>query len=114
MKDDAWLSKSRAEWFIQFEYPCAPAKGKTDTSFDAAEAVVAPNTWRKRIYKAIKDYSPGLTAEEIGLVIGKSGMGALTVRPRVTELSQQGLIEDSGERRKNGSGRNAIVWRIKE
>lgn len=33
------------------------------------------------------------------------------IRSRRAELVAQGLVEDSGERRKLSSGRSAIVWR---
>jgi hypothetical protein len=32
------------------------------------------------------------------------------VRPRTTELKEQGLIVDSGKRRKNSRDNNEIVW----
>jgi len=33
------------------------------------------------------------------------------VQPRFSELRALGSIVDTGERRQNDSGRNAIVWR---
>lgn len=48
-----------------------------------------------------------LTADEIADRIGET---VLATRPRVTELHQDGLLYDTGHRRPNSSGRNAIVW----
>ena len=36
-----------------------------------------------------------------------------TVAPACTRLRQQGLIEDSGERRRTPCNRSAIVWRAR-
>lgn len=49
------------------------------------------------------------TADEIADTIG---MSILTVRPRVTEMGHRNDIEDTGLRRKNKSGKEAIVWRL--
>lgn len=38
------------------------------------------------------------------------GLNPSTLRPRRGELLDKGLIRDSGETRKTGSGRQAIVW----
>jgi hypothetical protein len=37
----------------------------------------------------------------------------MNVRPRTSELSARGLIEDSGARATASGGRLAIVWRVK-
>ena len=37
-------------------------------------------------------------------------MERTTVQPRTSELKLLGLIEDSGERRRNRNGKRAIVW----
>jgi hypothetical protein len=48
------------------------------------------------------------TADEVAERMGKS---VLAVRPRVAELGAAGALVDTGMRRKNASGANAIVWR---
>lgn len=48
-----------------------------------------------------------LTADEIAERLGET---VLATRPRVTELHHDGLLYDTGKRRPNDSGRNAIVW----
>jgi len=40
------------------------------------------------------------------------GKSNLSIRPRITELVLQGRIFDTGERRRNASGKSAIVWRV--
>ena len=50
-----------------------------------------------------------LTADEVATLLGKS---VLTIRPRISELARAGVITDSGNRRSNASGHNAIVWKI--
>jgi predicted Rossmann fold nucleotide-binding protein DprA/Smf involved in DNA uptake len=52
-----------------------------------------------------------MTADEVAEAIGES---ILAVRPRVTELHNDGILYDSGERRVNLSGRPATVWAVKE
>ncbi len=34
----------------------------------------------------------------------------ISVRARITELTHQGILQDSGERRKNKNNRNVIAW----
>ena len=50
---------------------------------------------------------PG-TADDVATRLGET---VLAIRPRITELAKNGLIEDSGQRRPNASGRAAKVWR---
>jgi hypothetical protein len=50
----------------------------------------------------------GLTADEIAAALDES---VLAVRPRVCELFHAGLIEKTGERRRNPSGLSAHVWK---
>jgi predicted ArsR family transcriptional regulator len=50
----------------------------------------------------------GLTADEIAAALDES---VLAVRPRVSELFHAGLIEKTGERRRNHSGLGAHVWK---
>lgn len=89
-------------------YPSGPGYRHRDTSREAALAI-APRveTLRDRVYRAILA-RPG-TAEEIAARLRES---PLAIRLRTTELARLLLIEDSGERRANTSGRKAIVWRV--
>ena len=91
------------------QYPVAPAPGKTDTSCEAAEAIAnRAETLRAKALSLLK--REALTADEVAARLQES---PLAVRPRITELSKLELIVDTGDRRPNASGRNAIVWKAK-
>jgi predicted ArsR family transcriptional regulator len=78
-----------------------------DTSKAAAESARhRAVALRNAVLKTIAD-SAGLTADEVAEKLGES---ILAIRPRVSELGAQFKITDSGYRRRNDSGRNAIVW----
>lgn len=91
-------------------YPDAPGWKARETSRAAAEAI-APKaaTIRERVYAALK-VQPG-TPEQIAKRIGETVMN---VRPRCSQLSAAGLIEDSGTRGQAMGGRNAIVWQVRK
>lgn len=92
-------------------YPDTPGhKGNRDTG-RAAAAGMEPKagTIRARVLAAIRE-KPG-TPEEIAERIREPVMN---VRPRISECSVLGLVEDSGERAKAMGGRMAIRWKAKE
>lgn len=86
-----------------------PAAGVADTSAAAAEAISATaDRIRELMLQAIRHAgTAGLTADEAA---DRLRLSVLTARPRCTELRQCGAIVDSGLRRRNRSGRSAIVW----
>lgn len=116
-----------------------PVKPQTDTAIDSAEAlgmhrsgdlahamipilekraaraalggVMLAIQIRNEVYDYLVAHPEGATADEIAQALLRS---AFTVRPRVSELYHSNKIADSGARRKNASGRSAIVWRVKE
>jgi hypothetical protein len=49
----------------------------------------------------------GRTADEAA---ADCGMDRWSIQPRVSECKAKGLIVDSGLRRPNVTGRNAVVW----
>lgn len=101
---------ARARWLIdRASYPLPGAAAGRETSIAAADAIAerAP-TLRELTLRAIQASEGGLTADEAADALG---MSILSIRPRVTELARRGLVEDSGERRRNQSGKSAIVWR---
>ncbi len=65
---------------------------------------------RGEVHRWLREHPEGATADEVAYALKYS---ILTVRPRVSELYKLGLIVDSGLRRKNASGKNAIVWIVK-
>ena len=83
-----------------------PALGKTDTSREAAIKLIPKlPRMRRKVYEGFS--SPG-TASEIA---DRAGISILSARPRTTELQQQGLIIDTGKRRKNEWGNNEIIFK---
>jgi DNA-directed RNA polymerase specialized sigma24 family protein len=95
------------------EYPDAPGHRGVETSIEAAESV-APMIGRlqKMTFDAITSRGAfGLTADEAAEVLG---MDRWSIQPRVSELRKKGLIADSGLRRRNTTGKRAIVWTLPE
>jgi predicted ArsR family transcriptional regulator len=90
------------------QYPSVPGFKARDTSRNAAEAVRG-RAVALRAACLTQLTASAATADEIASRLGES---VLAIRPRVSELARMGKIADSGERRPNASGRNAIVWRV--
>jgi predicted ArsR family transcriptional regulator len=92
-------------------YPNVPGSAPIDTSEDAAESMreSAP-TLRAKALEVLWQFGPA-TADEIAAKLGKA---VLAIRPRVTELFKMGEIEDTGSRRRNASGRRAVVWMVRQ
>jgi hypothetical protein len=94
-------------------YPAFPGSkgGGGGTSHEAAEAIapVASN-WRGKVAKLLAEsYPRDFTPDEAAQTLEAS---SFLIRPRFTELSAAGLIERTGERRRNpNSTLNAAVWR---
>lgn len=90
-------------------YPDAPGHRNVDTSV-AAAAALAPKLGRlqRMAQDAIFDAGwLGLTADELA---ARLDMDRWSIQPRTTELKRIGLIRDSGQRRPNRTGKQAIVW----
>lgn len=89
-------------------YPnCAGFKAH-GTSEQAASSVDA-KTLQKLVIGALAQYGP-MTSDEAA---GKLGLNILSIRPRLSELRAQNRIVDTGERRKNASGRRAAVFALR-
>lgn len=92
----------------QQHYPFAPGFKEVTTSKDAAAAVGGKaSALRDSVVSTLQWHDR--TADEIATDLGVS---VLSIRPRVSELHKQGLIEKTGKRRKNSSGMSAHVWRL--
>lgn len=91
-----------------FDYPNSPGFREPDTSRKAAESM-APTAGllRGKCLAALRRYGP-MSANEIAVRVG---ITPFSCRPRCTELLALGLIVDTGERRRNDSGRSAKCWR---
>jgi len=85
-------------------YPETPGYRDTDTSFDAAQSINA-HTLREMAMVTLTERSS--TADECAEA---NGVPILAMRPRLSELKKQGKVKDTGIRRKNVSGKKAIVW----
>jgi predicted transcriptional regulator len=90
-----------------FRYPEAPGAQDRDTSRAAADDIAPTAPQLRARALAVLERSNGLTADEVA---GRLGLSILSIRPRLTELSRLGSVRDSGERRRNHSGKKAIVW----
>jgi hypothetical protein len=96
------------------DLPREPHPGRTDTSAMAAQTIGGrADTLRQRALDLIRRHSDlqvwqGLTADECAGLMRES---ILAVRPRLSELREDGLIVDSGLRRRNVSGNKQIVFR---
>jgi hypothetical protein len=90
-------------------YPHAPGHRNVETSVAAADAV-APKLGRlqRMAEAAIREAGQrGLTADKLA---ARLSMDRWSIQPRTSELARRGLIQDSGQRRLNATGRCAIVW----
>ena len=76
-----------------------------DTSHDAAK--FDTSFLQQQVLFALLKEGP-MTAEEVS---EHTGISQQSLTPRFRPLAEKGLIMDTGERRKNRSGRSAILWR---
>src|SRR5262245_4899842 len=91
------------------KYPEAAGWKVEGPSREAAGSISA-GTIREEVLKWLMRYGAA-TADEAATALGYT---PFTMRPRLTELKVLGLVEDSGERRANLSGRQATVWRVSQ
>ena len=89
-------------------YPVGAGSKVEGTSSEAAKTVDA-TTLRYEVVAALH-YGP-MSADHCAKWLGYS---ILSIRPRFSELKALGVIEDSGQRSKNASGRAAVVWRLRD
>ena len=70
------------------------------------------DTLRAISYRLIHEAGPrGMTALEVVKASGRDRWG---IQPRISELVSAKSVVDSGSRRTNPSGREAIVWVVAE
>lgn len=88
-------------------YPDFPGYKEQSTSKQAAvEAASRAGTLRFQCLAALELYP--MSADQIAYHLDEN---ILSIRPRISELRKMGLIEKTGKRRINDSGKQAIVWR---
>lgn len=68
-------------------------------------------TRRKIIYSALRKYGP-LAVDELMDKLGYNDPNQ--VRPRLTELKKDGLVETCGKRTSKRTGRTTAVWQVAE
>jgi hypothetical protein len=95
------------------QYPLAPGY-KTlapETSAAAAADVAGRAAVLRTLVVTCYHQHGKLTADECAELLGES---ILSVRPRVSELRKCNppVLEDSGERRRNKSGKTAAAWQL--
>jgi hypothetical protein len=80
-----------------------------DTSTAAYASILAAAAHLEGVVlKTLDQYADGLTVDE---TCARADYPRYSLQPRFTALKDRGAIRDTGLRRPNVSGRNAIVWR---
>ncbi len=89
-------------------YPNVPGSKVAGTSAAAAQDMLGrAQTLRDEVLAQLMQHGP-MTADEIAARLRESN---LAIRPRCSELLAKGKIKDSGQRRRNESGKSAVVWK---
>ena len=91
-------------------YPHAPgAKGPDGTSQAAAEAIRPSVSHLRRLaLRALGTLGTATVLEAVPV----AGVPHESLQPRFSELRAMGLVEATGERRRNPSGKSAAVLRL--
>jgi len=95
-------------------YPThAGASGRTPatlrTSADAADAIGATRAALQRVVlRALAELGEATVLE----AVARTGRSRESTQPRFSELIEDGLVEPTGQRRRNPSGRTAAVLRL--
>ena len=88
-----------------------------ETRFEANENVDKRKRY-KQIIEILKDNSEGLSAKQIAVEMHKRGFIPTTERnfaaPRLTELSQKGIVEPIGKTRCYYTGKTVSVFKLRE
>ena len=95
---------------FDFTQPPMVHKNAKDTERLAAEFIAPRVTGlRLKTLQSLAAIPSGLTGSQVA---DKIGAWIYSVKPRLTELQNMGLAEDSGARAKNERGRQEVVWQI--
>ena len=93
-------------------YPDDPgAKGPDGTSQDAAEAMMPSASFLRRVAMHALDKLGEATVLE---AVAVAQVARESLQPRFSELRAMGLVESTGARRRNPSGKGAAVLRLTE
>lgn len=91
-------------------YPNAAGfKGQDGTS-EAAAVSITPHVGRLRrvVLETVAARGPSTMLE----AVAETRFERESLQPRFSELRRLGMLEPNGERRKNPSGKNALVWQL--
>ncbi|WP_260482371.1 hypothetical protein [Sphingomicrobium flavum] len=90
-------------------YPHTPGHRGVDTSIEAADQLARKlgRLQRMALEAITRAGAAGLTADELA---ERLDMDRYSIQPRTSELKRMGKIVDSRLRRKNCTGKSAIVW----
>lgn len=79
-----------------------------DTSLAAAQSNTGKKlTLRQQVHNVLCGTSEALSTEQIAEMLGRP---YVSVQPRLSELANDGLIRDSGQRGKTQWGKQCILW----
>lgn len=92
-----------------FQYADAFARRRDPATSKAAAASISPTPLEAAVYGALLAHGP-MTTHELSEVLRLS---LVTVSPRLRPMADRGLVEDSGTKRLNPSGRQSIVWKVR-
>jgi len=84
---------------------------KSETSKDAANFNKKGKLTIREQVRSLFDHNNMLTVEDVSRLLNRA---EISVKPRVTELKNEGFLEDSGLRRQGKWGTNITVWKRTE
>lgn len=89
-------------------YPDTPGFKTEGTSQEAAADIAnRASVLKIQALSFLRRTAAGATADEIAAALGAS---ILAIRPRISELRVEGLVDTNGGRRANKSGKSAFIW----
>ena len=95
---------------FDFTQPPMVHKNAKDTERMAAEFIAPKVTGlRLKTLQSLAAAPSGLTGSQVA---DKMNAWIYSVKPRLTELQNMGLVQDSGERQPNERNRPEVVWQI--
>lgn len=93
----------------QLQYPYRAGYKARSTSKEAADKINMRYPRQSFMVEDLLKFGQlnNYTADEVA---EETKQNIISVRARISELATRGVIEDSGERRKNKNNRNVIAW----
>ncbi len=83
-----------------------------DASREAAHKVEAnAPSLRGQVYRMFLRHGTPMSADDVARILRRH---VLSIRPRVTELLNKGLLRDSGQRGRSDLGKTQTLWEVAE